>query len=175
MDCCCHTNCDGDILMRSVQFSHDRKYRYSLTILWRDIGRPLNFIMLNPSTADEVKNDPTVERCERRARMWGFPGVIITNIFAYRSTNPKALYEVDDPVGPDNDNAIIKQAVMYASTDVVCAWGTHGQFMDRGYAVAEMLRAMGVRLMMLNLTASGQPCHPLYLPYDLMPQEWKRG
>lgn len=81
-------------------FSPCRRYRYRLWRTWGDAA-PAVFVMLNPSTADEIENDPTVERCERRARAMGFGGLRVANIFSLRSTDPTALYTSDDPVGPE--------------------------------------------------------------------------
>ncbi|MCA3105646.1 MAG: DUF1643 domain-containing protein [Rhodocyclaceae bacterium] len=142
-------------------FSRDRQYRYRLWRYW-DLSRaPLLMIMLNPSTADEERNDPTVERCERRARASGFGGLLVANIFALRSTDPKALYAHPSPVGPRNDAAIL--AMAGEAGQVVCAWGVHGALSDRGQRVASRLGREGIRLGVLGLTREGHPRHPLYM------------
>lgn len=120
--------------------------------------------MLNPSTADAERNDPTVARCINYARSWGYDGLTVLNIFAYRSTDPKALYEVQDPVGPWND-AAIKDAAK--GLDVCCAWGEHGNLFERGRQVAAMLRAIARRVGCLTVNKGGQPAHPLYQKSDL--------
>lgn len=148
-------------------FSECRAYRYSLTRRWRN-GPLQTWIMLNPSTADEVVNDPTVERCQRRATSWGFGGIEVVNIFALRSTDPKVLRGHDDPIGVDN-NAYILAAAM-RSNMIVCGWGAHGTLQDRGKAVADLLK--GYELNVLALTKAGQPRHPLYIGYDVRPTEW---
>lgn len=102
-------------------FSPCEQYRYKLWRIWDKSIPPMVFVMLNPSTADELQNDPTVERCERRARSMGFGGLRVANIFAWRDTDPTALYALNDPVGPDND-AAIQESVLGAGL-VVCAWG----------------------------------------------------
>jgi hypothetical protein len=99
-----------DPITSDATFSPCRKYRYTLTRTWVPDLPLINFVMLNPSTADEVVNDPTVERCERRARMWNCGGLIVTNIFAWRSTDPDELRRVADPVGPDKDDALVESA-----------------------------------------------------------------
>ncbi|MCF6276041.1 MAG: DUF1643 domain-containing protein, partial [Robiginitomaculum sp.] len=76
---------------RTAVFSDCRTWRYRLAQIWDESKEPLYWLMLNPSTADEVKNDPTVERCERRARMWGYGGSVVLNIFSYRATDPKDM------------------------------------------------------------------------------------
>lgn len=123
--------------------------------------------MLNPSTADEMVNDPTVERCERRARAAGFGAVTILNLFAYRSTDPKALYTLDDPVGPLNDRVI--EVMLEDASLVICGWGQHGKLLDRGAQVLRLIRERGVIPHALKLTRDGQPGHPLYVPYAAQP------
>lgn len=147
-------------------FSPCRRYRYRLWRFWSD-APPIAFVMLNPSTADEIANDPTVERCERRARAGGYGGVAVVNLFALRSTDPKALYDEADPVGPNNDAAILDVA-RHAGL-VVCAWGRHGRLRDRGPKVLLMLWEAGVTTHCLKRGKDGQPSHPLYLPYALRP------
>ena len=145
-------------------------YRYLLTRIWDAAGRKALFIMLNPSTATEVQNDPTVERCERRARALGFGGFRVVNIFAYRATDPRDMRAQVDPVGPEND-AAIAQSLAWAD-QVICAWGSHGDHLGRGAAVAQLLRAAGGPLYHLGLTKSGQPKHPLYIGYHQQPELW---
>lgn len=151
----------------SARFSPCRRWRYALWRRWGE-GALANFLLLNPSTADESDNDPTVERCQRRAAMLGYDGLVVTNLFAWRSTDPSALYTTDAPVGPDNDAAILEAASDAAL--VVCGWGNHGQLSGRGGAVLAMLRQAGVRPHCLAMTGAGEPQHPLYLPYSLVPQ-----
>jgi hypothetical protein len=126
--------------------------------------------MLNPSTATEVQNDPTVERCERRARVLGFGAFRVTNIFAFRATDPNVMRAAADPVGPGNDAAI--QGSLGWADKVICAWGNHGLLGGRGEAVEAMLRQSGLPLFHLGLTGQGQPRHPLYVGYDQPPQAW---
>jgi len=145
-------------------------YRYLLTRTW-DANRPkLLFAMLNPSTATEVQNDPTVERCERRARALGFGAFRVTNIFAFRATDPRVMRAQPDPVGPGNDQALVESARW--ADQVICAWGGHGVFRDRGPQVEALLRATGRALYHLGLTKDGQPRHPLYIAYATQPQLW---
>ena len=156
----------------------DMKYRY---MLWRNFqprpdGRKrkyVNFIMLNPSTADEMKNDPTVERCCRRAVRMGFDGVFVTNLFAFRSTDPGVMLAAEDPIGFENDYWIRTMAVL--SELVICAWGKDGSHGGRSKNIAAMLRSASVELYCFKVSAAtGQPCHPLYLSYQLQPQVWER-
>lgn len=155
---------------RRATFSDDRKYRYTLQIEW-DRGKPcINFLMLNPSTADEFANDPTVERCERRARNLGYGMVSITNLFALRSTDPIGLLECDDPIGEYNDIYILDEAL--CADKVVCAWGMYGIFMGRSKQIMSKLIGVGVKPFCLKTTQKGEPCHPLYLPYTLEPKPY---
>ena len=89
-------------------YSDCESYRYSLTRVWDETGGKVHFVMLNPSTATEVQNDPTVERCERRARALGYGAFRVTNIFAWRDTDPKQMRVARDPIGPANDAAILE-------------------------------------------------------------------
>ncbi len=158
----------GDAESEAV-YSDCERYRYLLTRIWGPGSRVL-FIMLNPSTATEVQNDPTVERCERRARALGFGAFRVTNIFAFRATDPKVMRSADDPVGPAND-AAIRDSLTWADA-VICAWGNHGLHRDRGAEVEAMLRGSGAMLHQLGLTGRGQPKHPLYIGYDRQPEPW---
>lgn len=154
-------------------YSDCERYRYLLTRTWDEGGRKALFIMLNPSTATEVQNDPTVERCERRARALGFGAFRVTNIFAYRATDPKVMRAQADPVGPENDAAIL-QSLPWAD-QIVCAWGSHGAHLARGDAVAALLRATSKPLWHLGLTQACAPKHPLYIGYDVQLVLWDQA
>jgi hypothetical protein len=158
----------GDAVSEAV-YSDCERYRYLLTRVWGPGPKAL-FVMLNPSTATELQNDPTVERCERRARALGFGAFRVTNIFAFRATDPRVMRAAADPIGPDNDAAILG-SVPWADT-VVCAWGNHGLHLNRGEVVHVMLRKAGASLTHLGLTGQGQPRHPLYVGYDQAPVAW---
>jgi hypothetical protein len=151
-------------------YSPCEAYRYALTRVWDESGKRALFIMLNPSTATEFQNDPTVERCERRARALGFGAFRVTNIFAYRATDPKVMRAQPDPIGPQNDAAIL-DGTAWADT-IVCAWGSHGVHLDRGAAVTRLLRQTGLPLWHLGLTKAGAPKHPLYISYTQQPVAW---
>lgn len=151
-------------------YSDCENYRYALTRIWDPDGRRALFIMLNPSTATEVQNDPTVERCERRARALGFGGFRVTNIFAWRDTDPKKMRAAADPVGPQNDQTIVESVPL--ADQVICAWGTHGAHLGRGAHVERLLRQTGAPLFHLGLSKAGHPKHPLYIAYAEQPREW---
>lgn len=162
---------DNNLFVRTssgAEISPCRKYRYRLWREWEPGITKCTFVMLNPSTADEVNNDPTISRCERRAKQWGYGGIYVVNLFALRSTEPAALYAEADPVGEFNDAAILASA--RNSGVLVCAWGTHGKLHQRGDKVLEMLRGIGVKPHALRINADGSPAHPLYLPYSLLPE-----
>jgi hypothetical protein len=149
-------------------FSPCRTWRYRLERRWTD-GEAVGFILLNPSTADESKDDPTIRRCIGYAKAWGFGGLVLGNIFALRSTDPAKLYTVDDPIGPANNKWLRK--IVGGCETVVCGWGVHGECGFRGQEVLGLIRSMGRAPKALRVTKSGQPGHPLYLPSSLVPQE----
>ena len=120
------------------------------------------FVMLNPSTADEKRDDRTVAKCIKYAVSWGFRELCVLNLFALRSTDPKILYREDDPVGPDNDRWF--RRVLPRCARVVCAWGNHGAYLGRGKQVLEMIGNLGHEPWALVVTKTGQPGHPLFLP-----------
>ena len=151
-----------------AQFSRCRRWRYLLWRCWDESKPVANFLMLNPSTADEFKLDPSCTRARNYAERWGYGALVVTNIFGWRSTDPKGLLQCKDPVGRGNDAAIV-QAAKEAKL-VVCAWGNHGEHMKRGEAVLNLLK--GVRLHALRMNGAGHPAHPLYLPSSLMPTEF---
>ncbi len=122
----------------------------------------VTFIGLNPSTADETKDDPTIRRCIGFAKSWGFGGINMLNLFAYRSTDPNKLKVVVDPVGPEND-VFLSMYCDVIGLNVVC-WGTRGGFMDRGEKVIALLGREC--LSCFGFTNGGHPKHPLYLKRD---------
>lgn len=154
-----------DGIRRWALFGPGRVHRYALWRSWGEGGQVRSavvFVLLNPSTADERVDDPTIRRCIGYAKRWGHDMACILNIFAYRSTDPRVLRQTDDPVGIEND-AWIKSATSYEQ--IVLAWGAHGVFMQRGARVRELL--FGVPNMFhFGLTGNGQPRHLLYLPKD---------
>ncbi|HKY50413.1 MAG TPA: DUF1643 domain-containing protein [Candidatus Limnocylindria bacterium] len=149
-----------------ARFSRDRRYRYRLWRRW-DRSRPsIAFCMLNPSTADERSDDPTIRRCIGFARAWGYGGVEVVNLFALRATDPRELRRARDPVGERND-AYLRSAAGRSAAMVV-AWGVHGALLARDVrALATLSRR--ARLLALGWTKSGAPRHPLYLRRDARP------
>jgi hypothetical protein len=156
-------------MKRSASFSPCRLYRYSLWRSWGaqpgavDRGYVL-FVGLNPSTADETKDDPTIRRCIAFARAWGYSGVCMVNLFAFRSTDPADMLAATDPVGPENDAYLVLLARNAGL--VLAAWGVNGTHMARDAQVKQLIPDMHY----LRLTKDGHPGHPLYLPKTLTPQ-----
>lgn len=149
-----------------ASFSPCGTYRYTLWRRWSFVP-PATFVLLNPSTADATRNDPTVERCERRARELGCGGIRVANLFALRSTDPALLNLHPAPIGPEND-AAIAWAIAGAGI-VICGWGNEGALFARGATVLRKIRAAGVTPHCLRLTQTGQPGHPLYVRYAQQP------
>lgn len=182
-----------------AQFSGCGRYRYRLT---RELGGKLTitFVMLNPSTADGTKDDPTIRRCKGFAKDWGYGRLVIVNLYAFRATEPKDMwrYHADgfDTVGEDNDSAIVR-ATMEARVSpanaagksvhiadghspglVVCAWGKGGTVDKKLLAyhadrVARVAKLVGGDLYCLGVNGDGSPKHPLYMPEDTEAQLWR--
>ena len=155
---------------REAIYSDCETYRYSLTVAWDSNAQRLAYVMLNPSKATELANDPTIERCERRARRLGFGAFRVVNLFALRETSPARLKAADHPEGPGNP-AHVAEAANWANT-VIAAWGVHGAHLRMGESVLSLLRASGKPLLHLGLTKHGHPRHPLYISYEKRPQRW---
>ena len=159
---------------RQAVLSTDGKYRYCLHREWWEPGRTtrwVTFVMLNPSTADAVSDDPTTRRCIRFAKAWGATGLAVVNLYAMRATSPKDLRDTEDPVGPRNDDYLALFFEMAARHDfpIIAAWGAQAQ-PGRVEAVRQIPGAE--RLLALGTTRSGAPRHPLYLRRDATPTPW---
>lgn len=158
---------------RAAQFSACRNYRYALWRGWAERVEPPQagayamFVGLNPSTADETLDDPTIRRCVGFAQDWGYQGLCMVNLFAWRATQPADMLAQNDPVGPENDAVLLELAANAGI--VVAAWGVHGTHVSRDEAVKRLLP----RLHYLLLTKAGHPGHPLYLPSSLKPMPYK--
>lgn len=144
------------------------RYRYGLTRRW-GVGNEILYVMLNPSTATELANDPTIARCQRRAVQLGFGAMAIANLFAWRATRPADLKAAAEPVGRETDALL---AAWSRRADVtLAAWGVHGAYLDRARRVAPRLEG-DVRH--LGLTRDGHPRHPLYVHYACSPLPWPK-
>ena len=161
----------SDVVTTALFGGPNNEFRYRLSRRW-GTGAHILFIMMNPSTADLEVDDPTVAKCGRLARRWGYAGLTVGNTFAYRATVQNRLAEVPDPVGPDNDHHLVEMAREAAMT--VFAYGTpkHPALRARGPEVVRMIRAAGGRSYVLRLSKQGIPYHPLYLSEDLVPFLW---
>lgn len=152
-------------MIGSADLSPCGTWRYQLQRTWNDDAPLMVFVMLNPSTADASTDDATLRACLRQARAKGFGRLRVLNLFALRATDPALLASATDPVGPHNEAALHDGlSGLHPDDRVVCAWGNGGHLRGRGLAVAGQLRARGLALHHLGLTAAGQPRHPLYVP-----------
>jgi hypothetical protein len=150
-------------LKNTAKLSECRSYRYALWRTW-DSSKPLvMFVGLNPSTADETSDDPTLTRCINYAKSWGYGGVCMANLFAFRATEPTDMKASDDPIGTENNQWLQKLAKDAAL--VVAAWGNDGSYLKRSEQVKELLP----NLYCLKLNKSGEPAHPLYQAAKLKP------
>jgi hypothetical protein len=151
-------------MQRGANFSRCGTYRYALRRCWDAARPPALIVGLNPSTADAERDDPTIRRCVRFARDWGFGGVVVGNLFAYRATRPAALRAAPAPVGPANDRWL--RALTREAGIVVAAWGDDGRHGGRDRAVLRLLGAAHC----LGTTKAGAPRHPLYVRADVAPR-----
>ena len=158
----------------SAWFSECRRYRYSLRRCFAGTVdtppiKPIVFLMLNPSTADAFKLDPTIRRCVGFAQAWGYSDLIVANLFAIRETDSKKLRQNPERVGPANDAAI--EIIGTLGCPIIAAWGAHPLAADRARDVLYFLRRP---LLCLRKTEkTGAPEHPLYIPGDISPQPWE--
>lgn len=153
-----------------ADFSECGAYRFLLWRIWDDRRPPLGAIMLNPSTADAIKDDPTVARCGNRARRLQHGGVIVGNLYGFRATDPRKMKAAEDPVGPHNDPHL--RMIGTLCPTILLAWGSHAE-KGRAQLVIEMLRShpSKPKLLHLGLTKDGHPRHPLYVGYETPYQE----
>jgi hypothetical protein len=186
----------NDYIESGAEISPCGKYRYRLWREWRGTHNPSNwwwydgydgegkrlgepksclFIMLNPSTADGERDDPTIRRCVGFAKAWNFERLEVVNLFAYRATQPAELFALnsatDDPVGRENSE-VIEDAAQRAGM-IICAWGAHGGYLGQDETVLGWLE--NAKPYALGLTAQGHPRHPLYLPSKAVPAPFRRA
>ena len=146
-------------IISDAKISEDNLYRYFLIRKWLDNNKIMTYIMLNPSRADGLKDDPTIHKCVKLAMREECGSIYVVNLFASRSSKPAELYINNNPVGPENDfwiNKIAKQSQI-----IVAAWGNHGNFLNRDIEVCERLKSLGLKLYCLGVNKNGSPKHPL--------------
>ena len=155
-------------IYKNATFSSCRTYRYSLSRVWDKKKKYVLFIGLNPSTANEEAEDPTIRRCVNYAKDWGYGGFMMVNLFAYRTTLPSNLKKVKYPVGSENDKYIV---TLSKKADItVAAWGNNGNLYSRDKQVLSLVP----NLKCLKVNKSGQPAHPLYLKKGLKLTKFSR-
>lgn len=161
------------MIERKATFSPCRRYRYTLWRTWSGMFQSgkgyAMFVGLNPSTADETVDDPTIRRCIAFAKLWGYDGLCMTNLFAFRATFPNEMLTQSDPVGAENDKHLHEAAV--SAGVIVAAWGVLGTHLGRDKEVRTLLPDLHY----LRLTKEGNPAHPLYLPGNLRPRLWEKS
>lgn len=160
----------SEVMLRRAVISGNGRYRYVLQRQWGN-GPTVNFVMLNPSIADANIDDPTIRRCVGFARTLGFGGLIVTNLFAYRATDPADLpADFYEAVGPNNE-AYLRASIARAS-GVIVAWGAHPRARERSGAVRYHAVTNGRELFCLGTTKTGAPRHPLYVRADQPLEPW---
>ncbi len=155
--------------LSGAAFSTCLTWRYQLWRRWSKLPS-LIMIGLNPSTADETDNDPTITRCIGFAQREGCGGLLMLNLFAFRATSPKALKAAQDPIGPENDGVLL--SICQGQDRVVVAWGNHGGFYERDRAVSTLLQTSSTCIECFGVTKLGYPRHPLYLRKDTPLVQW---
>lgn len=150
-------------MKKDAILSEDRKYRYVLSRIW-DESKPLVVIIgLNPSTADEKDDDNTIKKCINFSKNWGYGGLYMLNLFAFRATAPSDMFNASSPIGEENSKYIEKYSKL--SDKVICSWGNNGNFKNRSKEVLLNIE----NKFYLKLNKTGEPAHPLYLNKNLIP------
>ncbi len=166
----------AEVCGRGATLSRCLRYRYELVRTWAPGAPSCAWIMLNPSTASAVEDDPTIRRCIAFARSWGCGSIVVVNLFAWRATDPAALRGVADPIGPENDGFIL--ANLRPAKLRIAAWGAAPLARERAREVLERLRRRRLAVHHLGLTQDGSPTHPLArgahrIPSDQRPVLWE--
>lgn len=181
-----HCGCSDLLPVRRTILSACRQYRYTLWREWKTQTDLLNpptsrsgrwpdhsyamFIGLNPSTADETKDDPTIRKCVGFAKRWGFAGLCMTNLFAWRATKPEDMKRAENPSGEDNQHHILQCAS--TARIIIAAWGKNGSYRNQDLTVMQWLGSIGTKLHCLRTNGDGSPEHPLYVPYEVTPKPY---
>lgn len=157
--------------MKTAIISMCQQYRYELG---RDFvlnaNNPAIFCMLNPSTADDQIDDPTIKRCMQFAKDNGHDSLKVVNLYAYRSANPKNLWLTEDPIGAENDSHLYN--LFSKHKKIICAWGANAKI-ERVIEIYQMLQQLNVEMYCLGTTKAGMPKHPLYIKSDQKFLEFK--
>lgn len=151
--------------MNNVIISPCTKYRYFLSSHISEQKKTLTFVMLNPSIANALEDDPTIKRCKGFCKSLGYGTLNVVNLFAHISPDPWELYKTDDPVGPENTEHLLKAAE--SSQMIICAWGTKGTINKQNENILNLLK--GFDLHALKITKHKHPSHPLYLKAESTP------
>lgn len=178
---------------RGAILSADRRHRYLLWRIWdpppltddqeirTHITNMCCFVGLNPSTADEREDDPTIRRCVAFAKKWGYDGLWMLNLWAYRATSPKDLKGAgigDCELEGGERHLHIAQVLIRNADRIVLAWGAHGAWHDAGVGWWEMLLPVRAHwnnleeFQCLGCCKNGEPRHPLYLAKDTEPHHF---
>lgn len=147
-----------------AEFSSCRKYRYALWRIWDERKPLVMFIGLNPSTANESTDDPTIRRVVSFAVKWGYGGVYMMNLFAWVTPYPVELKKCKDPLG-DNDGWL--ETISIRCDRVICSWGAFKEARERAKKVMEMFEGYA-----LVVNSDGTPRHPLYVPGNTVPVKY---
>jgi hypothetical protein len=153
-----------------AEFSHCEKYRYKLWRVWDESLPVLYFILMNPSTADEHDNDPTISRQCVRAKSLGFGAVCILNCGAIRCTDSRKAWADEDPVGPYNLETISEEVRNNPSAMFIAGWGKPAAYFGADRPVVAIFKEMERSLHALAINGDGSPRHPLYIGYNVEPK-----
>lgn len=153
---------------KSAILSQDWLHRFQLLRVWDTEKPKVAFIGLNPSTADANNDDPTIRRCIRFAKDWGYGGIIMVNLFSFRATSPADMKAHHEPNREENVNFILSAA--HDARVVICAWGANGDYLKQNEWIKKLLRDRDIPMGCLGKTKDGHPRHPLYIKADKLPE-----
>lgn len=155
-------------IKRSAEISECGHYRWWLRRSWNQGEGTICFVMLNPSTADALQDDPTIRRCIAFSKAWGYATLSVRNLFAYRATDPKDLKAAGYPTGGTRGDA---ELIASQTADcTICAWGANAP----QWRVNEAMKLLGGGLLCLGKTKAGHPKHPLYVPASQVLEPFER-
>ncbi len=162
----------GDGISGAVFNDSTRRFRYALWRAWQPTGHRLLFIGLNPSTANDIKDDPTIRRLIGFAKSWDFGGLFAGNLFSLVTANPDVLWHSSSPELPNGPNDVAIKRMREHSSMVLVGWGNEGRY--AGARPREVLALLGEPVFCLNTTKVGEPGHPLYMPLSSQPIPYVR-